>query len=300
MTHVHLLPVFDFGFTDEYRHSPQYNWGYDPVNFNVPEGSYSTDPADGSVRINQMKQMVKSLHDAGLSVIMDVVYNHVYDGEDFCFNRIVPGYFSRISPDGVYSNGSFCGNDTASERSMVLAHIQQLGVTHVHLLPVFDFGFTDEYRHSPQYNWGYDPVNFNVPEGSYATDAADGSVRINQMKQMVKSLHDAGLSVIMDVVYNHVYDAEDFCFNRIVPGYFSRISPDGVYSNGSFCGNDTASERSMVRKYIVDSLCYWANEYHIDGFRFDLVGLLDIPTMQAAMTAVHKMRPSVLFYGFSL
>ncbi len=186
---------------------------------------------------------------------------------------------------------------TKGGRATGLAHIQQLGVTHVHLLPVFDFGFTDEYRHSPQYNWGYDPVNFNVPEGSYATDAADGSVRINQMKQMVKSLHDAGLSVIMDVVYNHVYDSEDFCFNRIVPGYFSRINPDGVYSNGSFCGNDTASERSMVRKYIVDSLCYWANEYHIDGFRFDLVGLLDIPTMQAAMTAVHKMRPSVLFYG---
>ena len=178
-----------------------------------------------------------------------------------------------------------------------LDHIKNLGVTHVHLLPVYDYGFTDESRKSPQYNWGYDPVNFNVPEGSYATDPFNGAVRVREMKQMVKSLHDAGLSVVMDVVYNHVHSAGDFCFNKIVPGYFSRISPEGVYSNGSCCGNDTASERSMVRKYIVDSVKYWADEYHIDGFRFDLVGLIDVQTIQAIIKTVHNTHPDVIFYG---
>ena len=161
------------------------------------------------------------------------------------------------------------------------------------LLPVFDFGSVDESRPDVRrYNWGYDPMNYNVPEGSYSTDPFHGEVRVAEMKQMVKALHDNGLSVVMDVVYNHVYWAEDFCFNRIVPGYFSR--PD---SNGSACGNDTASERSMVRKYIVDSLCYWAEEYHIDGFRFDLVGLIDTQTIREAMAAVHAAHPNVLFYG---
>lgn len=178
-----------------------------------------------------------------------------------------------------------------------LAHIRDLGVTHVHLLPVYDFGFTDEGRRCPQFNWGYDPVNFNVPEGSYATDPRNGAVRVKEMKQMVKAMHDAGLSVVMDVVYNHVYDAGSFCFNTIVPGYFSRIDANGNYSNGSCCGNDTASERSMVRKYIVDSVNYWADEYHIDGFRFDLVGLIDIQTLNEVIRTVHRKHPNVIFYG---
>lgn len=178
-----------------------------------------------------------------------------------------------------------------------LAHIRDLGVTHVHLLPVYDFGFTDEGRRCPQFNWGYDPVNFNVPEGSYATDPRNGAVRVEEMKQMVKAMHDAGLSVVMDVVYNHVYDAGSFCFNTIVPGYFSRIDANGNYSNGSCCGNDTASERSMVRKYIVDSVNYWADEYHIDGFRFDLVGLIDIQTLNEVIRTVHRKHPNVIFYG---
>ena len=139
-------------------------------------------------------------------------------------------------------------------------------------------------------------MNFNVPEGSYATDPYNGAVRVREMKQMVKAIHDSGISVVMDVVYNHVYDAGSFCFNKIVPGYFSRRT-DGVYSNGSCCGNDTASERSMVRKYIVDSVKYWADEYHIDGFRFDLVGLIDIPTILEVMRQVHETHPNVIFYG---
>ena len=204
---------------------------------------------------------------------------------------------SRIKNKGKFLGLTETRKKTRTKQPTGLDHIKNLGVTHVHLLPVYDFGFTDESLPNPQYNWGYDPVNFNVPEGSYATDPFNGAVRVKEMKQMVKTLHDNGISVVMDVVYNHVHDAGSFCFNRIVPGYFSRIQSDGTYSNGSCCGNDTASERSMVRKYIVDSVKYWADEYHIDGFRFDLVGLIDTQTIQKVMKTVHNTHPDVIFYG---
>lgn len=200
---------------------------------------------------------------------------------------------SHIRHKGKFLGLTETGTALPSGVPTGLDHIKALGVTHVQLLPVFDYGSVDESRPDvKQYNWGYDPVNFNVPEGSYATDPFHGQVRVAEMKQMVKTLHENGLSVVMDVVYNHVYWAGDFCFNRIVPGYFTRPG-----SNGSGCGNDTASERVMVRKFIVDSLCYWAEEYHIDGFRFDLVGLLDTRTIREAMEAVHASHPNVLFYG---
>lgn len=203
---------------------------------------------------------------------------------------------------GIHNKGKFLGLAEIGTKnpeglSTGLDYIKNLGVTHIHLLPVYDFGFTDETLVLPQYNWGYDPVNFNVPEGSFATDPYHGAVRVREMKQMIKTLHDNGLSVVMDVVYNHVYDGKEFCFNQIVPGYFSRVNTEGVWSNGSICGNDTASERNMVHKYIVDSVCYWADEYHIDGFRFDLVGLIDIKTINAITTEVHKKHPNVIFYG---
>lgn len=136
-----------------------------------------------------------------------------------------------------------------------------------------------------------------MPEGSYATDPYNGEVRVKEMKQMVQGLHENGISVVMDVVYNHVYNASEFCFNKIVPGYFSRIDEEGNYSNGSGCGNDTASERAMVHKYIVDSVKYWAKEYHIDGFRFDLVGLIDTETINEIVAEAHKEYPDVIFYG---
>ena len=210
---------------------------------------------------------------------------------------------SMDKSSGIRHKGKFLGlaetgRKTNSGISTGIDHIRNLGVTHVHLMPVYDYGSVDESRiRSRQYNWGYDPENFNVPEGSYSTDPYNGAVRVKEMKRMVKALHDNGISVVMDVVYNHVYHREDFCFNRIVPGYFSRINAAGVYSNGSCCGNDTASERSMVRKYIVDSVKYWADEYHIDGFRFDLVGLIDTITINEIMKAVHKDHPNVIFYG---
>ena len=207
---------------------------------------------------------------------------------------------SMDESSGIVNKGKFLGltesgTVNSAGQPTGLDHIKSLGITHLHLLPVYDYASVDE--RDPSFNWGYDPQNYNVPEGSYSTDPYRGEVRVAEMKQMVKTLHDNGISVVMDVVYNHVYNAGTFCINQIVPGYFSRISDSGAYSNGSGCGNDTASERSMVRKYIVDSVKYWADEYHIDGFRFDLVGLLDVDTVNAIVEEVHKTHPNVIFYG---
>lgn len=210
---------------------------------------------------------------------------------------------STDKDSGITNTGKFLGltetgTTTANGVSTGLDHIKELGITHLHLLPIYDFGSVDE-THSVGnlFNWGYDPVNYNVPEGSYSTDPYNGEVRVKELKQTIKTLHDNNISVVMDVVYNHVQSASSFCFNKIVPGYFSRIDETGAYSNGSGCGNDTASERSMVKKYIVDSVCYWADEYHIDGFRFDLVGLLDTETINEIVEEVHKNHPDVIFYG---
>ena len=210
---------------------------------------------------------------------------------------------SMDESSGITNKGKFLGlieTGTTNPNGVPtgLDHIKSLGITHIHLLPSYDYASVDESKlDQPQFNWGYDPLNYNVPEGSYSTDPFHGEVRVKEFKQMVKGLHDNGISVIMDVVYNHVYDATTFCFNKIVPQYFSRVSERGNYSAGSGCGNDTASERSMVKKYIVDSVKYWADEYHIDGFRFDLVGLIDTETINAVMAEVKKTHPNVFFYG---
>lgn len=207
---------------------------------------------------------------------------------------------------GIMNRGKFLGlieSGTSiidGEQSIKtgLDHIKELGVTHLHLLPFYDYGSVDESMpyDENKYNWGYDPVNYNAPEGSYSSNAIDGDIRIKELKKTIFQLHENGISVIMDVVYNHTYD-EEFCFNKMVPGYFHRISENGVFSNGSECGNDTASERSMVRKYIVDSVLYWAKEYHVDGFRFDLLGLLDIETMQEIRRGLDEIRPNIVIYG---
>lgn len=232
----------------------------------------------------------KSPH-AGRGITDAVIYElHIRDvSSDKSSGIRHTGKFLGLAEKGTKTPG---GNPTG------LDHIKKLGVTHLHLLPFYDYGSVDETRlEEPQFNWGYDPVNYNVPEGSYATDPYHGEVRVRELKEMILALHRSGISVVMDVVYNHVHDAEQFCFNKIVPGYFSRIDQDGNYSNGSGCGNDTASERSMVKKYIVDSVFYWAQEYHIDGFRFDLAGLLDTETINAIVKEVHGRYPDVIFYG---
>jgi len=206
---------------------------------------------------------------------------------------------SSDASSGIKNTGKYLGlTETGTKNSGGIAtgldHMVDLGVTHVQLMPVYDYGSVDESTldTKERFGWGYDPVNYNVPEGSYATDPYNGEVRVKEFKQMVKSLHDAGLSVVMDVVYNHVYNANSFCFNQIVPGYYTRPG-----SNGSGCGNDVASERAMVSKYIVDSVNYWADEYHIDGFRFDLVGLIDTNTINEIVKTVHEKHPDVIFYG---
>lgn len=203
---------------------------------------------------------------------------------------------------GIVNQGKFLGlTETGTKTSDGIAtgldHMKDLGITHLHILPMYDFGSVNETYKDNIYNWGYDPMNYNVPEGSYSTNPADGSVRVNEAKQMVKALHDNDISVVMDVVYNHVMSANDFCYNRIVPGYYSRENEQGGLSNGSGCGNDVATERSMVKKYIVESVLYWATEYHIDGFRFDLVGLMDTEVINEIVSEVHAVRPDVIFYG---
>ena len=160
-----------------------------------------------------------------------------------------------------------------------LSYLKKLGITAVQLMPIYDFGSVDETICS-RYNWGYDPVNYNVPEGWYSTNPYDGSVRIREVKQMVQALHNAGIKVIMDVVYNHMFSPDNW-FERIVPEYFLRRKPNGALSNGSGCGCDMATERAMFRRFVVESVAYWAREYHLDGFRFDLMGLIDVDTMNA-------------------
>ncbi|MBR4027758.1 MAG: type I pullulanase, partial [Lachnospiraceae bacterium] len=192
------------------------------------------------------------------------------------------------------NKGNFLGLTEHGDNT-ILDHMVDLGVTHVHLLPVYDINSVNE--ETDGFNWGYDPKNYNVPEGSYSSDPYNGDVRVKEMKEMVQTLHENGISVIMDVVYNHVADAGNYCFNKIVPNYFSRMNENGGYNSNSGCGNDTASEHVMVRKYIVDSIKYWAEEYHIDGFRFDLVGLIDTITINELMKEVWSENPNVVFYG---
>lgn len=175
-------------------------------------------------------------------------------------------------------------------------YLRELGVTHVHLLPVADYATVDEANPNRNFNWGYDPLNYNVPEGSYSTDPYHGQVRVQEFKQLVMALHDAGLGVIMDVVYNHTYDTGN-ALNRIVPYYYYRFAPDGSCHNASGCGNDTASERMMYRKFMVDSVRYWVKEYKLDGVRFDLMGLHDLQTMEEIEKAVHAINPHAIIYG---
>lgn len=204
---------------------------------------------------------------------------------------------------GIKHQGKFLGlTETGTKSPDGLAtgldHIKELGVTHVHLLPSFDYLSVDETKlEDNTYNWGYDPQNYNVPEGSYSTNPAGPGVRIREFKQLVKTLHDNGLRVIMDVVYNHTGVTDSSNFNLLTPGYYYRQKADGSWSNASACGNETASERLMVRKYIVESVKYWVNEYHIDGFRFDLMGIHDIATMNAVSEALRSIDPTIFIYG---
>jgi pullulanase len=204
---------------------------------------------------------------------------------------------------GMRNKGKFAAlNDTGTvylgKTRTGLDHLREMGITHLHLLPSFDYYSVDEsIKNNRKYNWGYDPLNYNVPEGSYSTNAADPTVRIKEFKEMIYTLHRAGIRVVMDVVYNHTMFGEESNFEQLVPGYFHRRKEDSTYANGSGCGNEMASERGMYEKFMAESLAYWVKEYHIDGFRFDLMGLHDTRTMNRISLLLHTIKPSILLYG---
>lgn len=205
---------------------------------------------------------------------------------------------SGMEAKGKYMAFTERGTATPDGIPTGVDHLVDLGVTHVHLLPSFDFLSIDESNpDKPQFNWGYDPQNFNVPEGSYSTNAADGAVRIREFKAMVKALHNAGIRVVMDVVYNHTGKVDGLSFEELVPGYYYRHNDDGSLSNASGCGNEVASERPMVRKFIIESLVHWVEEYHIDGFRFDLMAIHDMETMREIEKTLHDIDPDIFIYG---
>ncbi len=211
---------------------------------------------------------------------------HVRDFSNAMKESAYPGKYLAFTETGLKNDAGV---------PIGIDYLKELGITHVHLQPVYDYASVDEST-CRDFNWGYDPQNYNVPEGSYSTDPEHGEVRVKEFKQMVQALHKAGLGVVMDVVYNHTYDANSN-LNKVVPYYYYRYTPSGENGGGSGCGNETASERAMYRKYMVDSVVYWATEYHIDGFRFDLMALHDIETMQAIEKALHAVNPKCLIYG---
>ena len=211
--------------------------------------------------------------------------------------------FTIASNSGSKYPGKFLGLSESGSRSPEglktgLDHLKELGITHVQILPSYDYASIDETKLSDNYyNWGYDPKNYNVPEGGYATDPYNPVTRIKEMKEMIEQLHKNGIRVIMDVVYNHTFSGEQSHLNLMVPGYFYRFNEDGSWGNSSGCGNETASERPMTRKFIIESVKYWINEYHIDGFRFDLMGIHDIETMNAIRQAVDEIDPTISIHG---
>ena len=201
--------------------------------------------------------------------------------------------FSIAREDAKYP-----GKFLALTEPWAIDHLKSLGVNAIHILPSYDYGSVDETRLSDnKYNWGYDPVNYNVPEGGYSTDPYQPEVRIREFKQMVQALHEAGIRVILDVVYNHTYDIAHSNFQRTYPDYYYRKTATGDYSNGSGCGNETASDQPMMRRFMIESVKYWINEYHIDGFRFDLMGVHDIETMNWIRRVVNAIDPTIFIYG---
>ena len=233
---------------------------------------------------NDQKPTLRSVADA-------VVYEMHY--RDFSIDASSgiqhKGLFLALTEQGTLSPEGFATG---------IDHLKELGVTHVHLLPSFDYATIDEHSFKEaHYNWGYDPKNYNVPDGSYSTDPTKPETRIMEFKQMVQALHKAGIRVVLDVVYNHTYNAAASVFEKTVPGYFYRMKSDGTFANGSGCGNETASNRPMMRKFMVESVLYWMREYHLDGFRFDLMGIHDIVTMNEIRQEAQKLDPQVLIYG---
>ncbi|HSL86810.1 MAG TPA: type I pullulanase, partial [Bacteroidales bacterium] len=263
----------------------------------------AVDPYARAVGVNGLRAMVVDLNRTDPEGWSDVEKPEFGDFTDAILYELHIRDLSISDDSGIEHKGKYLGLTEADTKgpdgvSTGLSHLVDLGITHLHLLPAFDFRSIDETKlDENNFNWGYDPQHFNVPEGSYSTDPYNGEVRIKEFKEMVKALHENDIRVVMDVVYNHTGASGDSDFSKIVPGYYYRFNEDGSFSNGSGTGNETASERSMMRKYIVDSVVFWAEEYGIDGFRFDLMALHDLDTMKAVREALNEIDPSILIYG---
>ena len=261
------------------------------------------DPYAKAVGVNGKRGMIvdlKETNPAGWSMDKSPAFKHATDAIIY---ELHVRDASIGANSGIKKKGKFIGlaeTKTKSPQGLStgLDHLKELGITHVHLLPSYDFTTVNETKlDSPQYNWGYDPLNYNTPEGSYSTNPYDGVTRIREFKQLIKTLHSNGMRVIMDVVYNHTMFTETSYFNQLVPGYYYRQKEDGSFSDATACGNETASERPMMRKFILESVLYWVKEYHVDGFRFDLMGVHDIETMNLISRELHKIKPEILLYG---
>lgn len=262
----------------------------------------AVDPYAKAVGVNGNRGMIIDLSKTNPEGWEEDVKPEFRDIENAIIYELHVRDLSIDSSSGIKEKGKYLGlteTGTKNEHGLAtgLDHLIELGITHLHLLPIYDYATVNEAElDKPQFNWGYDPKNYNVPEGSYSTDPFHGETRINELKQMIQVLHKNGIRVVMDVVYNHTYETEQSWFNKIVPGYYYRMR-DNEFTNGSGCGNETASEHSMVRKYIIDSLLYWVKEYHIDGFRFDLMQVHDIETMNLIHSTLQEIDPSIILYG---
>ena len=277
----------------------------------VGDNTYEVvDPYAKAVGVNGNRGMIVDLSDTDPKGWSDDSFSRVSSPSDAIVWEVSVRDFSADASSGVSESNrgkflAFTESDTTLNGSeggisTCVSYLKELGVNYVQINPFYDFASIDESQPlDDQYNWGYDPKNYNVPEGSYSSDPYDGRVRITECKQMIQALHEAGIGVIMDVVYNHTYFSEDSFFNQLVPAYYHRIKEDGTWSQGSGCGNDVATERAMVSKFIRESVSYWAKEYHIDGFRFDLMGLMDVETMNGIRADLNALPDGdkIIMYG---
>lgn len=279
---------------------------YDEYFYNyIVEDKYEvTDPYAVSASINSMYSAVIDLGDTNPEGFKESKHPDIKENEAIIYELSVKNYTADQS-SGVYNRGKFLGLTEAGTRykdvKTGLDNIKELGVTHVQVLPIYDFISVDEdhsrFFHDDNYNWGYDPELYFAPEGSYSTNPLDPKSRVREAKEMVKAFHDRGIGVIMDVVFNHTFKTIDSNLNTLAPKYYHRTNPDESFSNGSGCGNELASEKPFVRKLIIDSLVYWAKEYKIDGFRFDLMALIDLETIKIAIKELKKINPNIIIYG---
>lgn len=279
---------------------------YDEYFYNyIVEDKYEvTDPYAVSASINSMYSAVVDLEDTNPEGFKESKHPDIKENEAIIYELSVKNYTADQS-SGVYNRGKFLGLAEAGTRykdvKTGLDNIKELGVTHIQVLPIYDFISVDEdhsrFFHDDNYNWGYDPELYFAPEGSYSTNPLDPKSRVREAKEMVKAFHDRGIGVIMDVVFNHTFKTIDSNLNTLAPKYYHRTNPDESFSNGSGCGNELASEKPFVRKLIIDSLVYWAKEYKIDGFRFDLMALIDLETIKIAIKELKKINPNIIIYG---